>query len=164
MIRVNQAGEYGAKRIYEGQLSVLKNTPTAPIIQHMADQEEEHLRLFSDMMIKRQVRPTILSPFWHVGGFLLGAISARISTEAAMACTVAVEETIDNHYQNQLKELKHAPNEKVLQKAISKCHEEELEHRDTGLEHKAESMFGYRPFTAGVKCITKLAIKLSERI
>ena len=36
-------------------------------------------------------RPTALLPFWHVAGYALGAGTALLGKEAAMACTVAVE-------------------------------------------------------------------------
>ena len=42
MIRVDHAGEYGAKRIYEGQLAVLGQRPDAGVIRHMAAQEQAH--------------------------------------------------------------------------------------------------------------------------
>src|ERR1700751_3673697 len=92
MIRVDHAGEYGAKRIYEGQLAVLgKNQKTKKLIEHMAAQEQAHLAFFEKEIAARQVRPTALHPLWHLTGYALGAITARMGTEAAMACTVAVE-------------------------------------------------------------------------
>ena len=106
MIRVNQAGEYGAKRIYAGQLAVMGDrSPAARSIAHMAEQEERHLSAFDKLMAERGVRPTALQPIWDVAGFALGAVTAAIGPEAAMACTVAVETEIDRHYSEQLAEL-----------------------------------------------------------
>ena len=105
MIRVDHAGEYGAKRIYEGQLAVLKRTPAAKIIRHMKDQEQEHLDAFERLIVERRVRPTVLHPIWHVAGFALGAATALLGQRAAMACTVAVEEVIDEHYAEQAEQL-----------------------------------------------------------
>lgn len=164
MIRVNHAGEYGAIRIYEGQLAVLKGTSVEPVIQHMAEQEQEHFQRFDEVMKKRRVRPTVLSPLWHVAGFALGAGSALLGKRAAMACTVAVESVIDEHYQEQLKDLKKNRTEPELQALIQKCHEEEMEHHDTSIEHEAEKMKGYKPFTTAVKAASKLAIFLSKRL
>ena len=98
MIRVNHAGEYGAKRIYAGQLAVLGKSPCGDVLRHMAQQEHVHLDKFADMMAKRRVRPTALMPLWHVAGFALGAVTAFMGEKAAMACTVAVESVIDEHY------------------------------------------------------------------
>ncbi|MCC7017250.1 MAG: demethoxyubiquinone hydroxylase family protein, partial [Rhodospirillales bacterium] len=46
MIRVDHAGEFGAVRIYEGQLRVLGDAKAGPVIRHMAAQEREHLKSF----------------------------------------------------------------------------------------------------------------------
>ena len=90
MLRVNQAGEYGAKRIYAGQLAVMGDrTPAARSIAHMAEQEQRHLSAFDKMLTERGVRPTMLHPLWDIAGFALGAVTAAIGPEAAMACTHA---------------------------------------------------------------------------
>ncbi len=162
MIRVNHAGEYGAKQIYRGQLAVLGKRPCAPVLQHMADQEEEHLRVFSQMIGQRQVRPTALLPLWHGLGFALGAGTALMGEKAAMACTVAVEEVIDAHYAGQLEALPEGEGE--LKETIARFREEELEHRDTGLAHGAEEAPAYPVLTEAIKRASRLAIWLSERV
>ncbi|TDI60301.1 MAG: demethoxyubiquinone hydroxylase family protein, partial [Alphaproteobacteria bacterium] len=105
MIRVDHAGEYGALRIYEGQLAVLGRRRVGEVIQKMADGERRHLAVFEKMIVERRVRPTLLSPLWHVAGFALGAGTALMGEKAAMACTVAVEEVIDEHYARQAEAL-----------------------------------------------------------
>tara|TARA_R110000787_G_scaffold137458_23_gene250793 strand:+ start:58575 stop:59120 length:546 start_codon:yes stop_codon:yes gene_type:complete len=162
MIRVDQAGEYGAKRIYAGQIAVLGNTADGPLIQHMADQEQKHLDYFNKTVGDRGVRPSLLQPLWHVGGFALGAATALMGREAAMACTVAVEEVIDEHYAAQAAELDDS--ESDLRSHIEEFRAEELEHRDTGLANDAENAPGYEVLTAGVKKVSKLAIWLAERV
>lgn len=162
MIRVNHAGEYGAKRIYAGQLAILKNAPSTPIIQHMAEQEEEHLQAFSDMLVQRRVRPTVLAPVWHVGGWLMGAATAIMGEKAAMACTAAVESVIDEHYAAQEAALD--DREAALKKTIEKFRADEKEHHDTALDHGAEQSPFYNILTGAVKAQTRLAIWLSTRI
>ncbi|XP_015414478.1 PREDICTED: 5-demethoxyubiquinone hydroxylase, mitochondrial isoform X1 [Myotis davidii] len=105
IIRVDHAGEYGANRIYAGQMAVLGRTSVGPVIQKMWDQEKDHLKKFSELMVAFRVRPTILMPFWNVVGFALGAGTALLGREGAMACTVAVEESIAHHYNNQIRTL-----------------------------------------------------------
>ena len=100
-IRVDHAGEYGAKRIYQGQLAVLGRSKYGPMIEHMKAQEQVHLDTFSRLIAQRRVRPTALLPIWHVAGFALGAATALLGHRGAMACTVAVEEAIDEHYRAQ---------------------------------------------------------------
>tara|TARA_A100001037_G_scaffold291928_1_gene306587 strand:+ start:191 stop:727 length:537 start_codon:yes stop_codon:yes gene_type:complete len=161
MIRVNQAGEFGAQKIYEGQLAVLKNDKT---IKKMSEQEKKHLETFNKILIKRGIRPTALSPFWDLGGYLLGVTTALIDRKAAMACTVAVEEVIEEHYKDQQNILKKDNTEKELIKIIKKFREEEIEHKDIALEHNAQDLKGYQLMTKGIKTITKLAIFLSKKI
>ena len=162
IIRVDHAGEYGAKRIYAGQLAVLKGTEHEDTIRHMAEQEEVHLATFSKLLTERRVRPTLLNPLWHVGGWLLGAGTAALGPKAAMACTVAVEEAIDEHYAAQVAEL--GDDEKPLKRTIEKFRQEELEHRDTGLANGAEETPGYRVLYRAIKTTCKIAIKVAERV
>lgn len=163
MIRVDQAGEYGAKRIYEGQLAILGKGPKGDILRHMADQEAEHLETFNRLTVERRVRPTALTPIWHAAGYALGYGTALMGEKAAMACTVAVEETIDEHYRRQHDALE-PDEEPELRETIERFRQEELEHRDIGLEHGAEKAPGYPLMTAAIKRASKLAIWLSERI
>ena len=162
IIRVDQAGEYGAVRIYAGQLAVLGNGPKGDMIRHMKEQEDVHLETFSKMASERRVRPTALMPLWHVAGFALGAGTALLGEKAAMACTVAVEETIDEHYQGQIAKL--GDDEKDLRDTCAKFREEELEHRDLGYEHGAKEAPAYPLLSRAIKLGTKLAINLSEKV
>ena len=162
MIRVDQAGEYGAARIYAGQLSVLAERPSGPVIREMAEQEQNHLDAFNKMIVERRVRPTALTPVWHAAGYALGAATALMGERAAMACTVAVEEVIDEHYAAQADRLEE--DEADLKATIEKFRAEELEHRDIGYAHGAEQAVGYPVLSATIKRASKLAIWLSERI
>ncbi|KAM7418647.1 hypothetical protein PAMA_015988 [Pampus argenteus] len=105
ILRVDHAGEYGANRIYAGQMAVLGRSRTGPLIQQMWDQEKEHLAKFNEILAENRVRPTVLLPLWNVAGFLLGASTAMLGKEGAMACTVAVEESISEHYNSQIRAL-----------------------------------------------------------
>jgi len=162
MIRVDHAGEYGARRIYDGQLAVLKRSPAAPVIRRMAQQEQRHLAAFDKLLVARRVRPTALAPLWHVAGFALGAASALLGERAAMACTAAVEDVIDEHYRDQLDRL--GGDEPALAATIAEFRGDEIEHRDTALTHGAADAPGYEPMTALVKAGTRAAIWLSTRL
>jgi 3-demethoxyubiquinol 3-hydroxylase len=163
MIRVNQAGEYGAARIYAGQLAVMgSRSPAARSIRHMAAQEARHLEKFNMMMAARGVRPTLLQPFWHVAGYALGAASAAIGPEAAMACTVAIETEIDRHYGEQLEDIGESDPE--LSSAIADFQAEELEHKATALAEGAERARGYPLMSALIRLGCRAAIVASKRI
>lgn len=162
IIRVDQAGEYGAKRIYEGQLAVLGHTEAAPALKAMLAQEEEHLQRFNGLMATRGTRPTALQPLWHVAGYALGAATALLGKEAAMACTVAVEDVIGEHYREQAEQL--GEDEKDLRETITSFRADELHHRDVSLAHGAIQAPGYEALTTAIKTGTRLAIWLAKRI
>lgn len=162
ILRVDHAGEYGAVRIYQGQLAVLRRTPSGNVIREMAEKEREHLATFTAMLPRRRARPSALQPLWHVAGFALGAATALLGSRAAMACTVAVEEVIDTHYAKQVAEL--GDDEAELRDVCERFRQEELEHRDTGLARGAEMAPGYRPLTQAIKAGSRAAIWISERI
>ena len=164
MLRVNHAGEYGAVRIYEGQLSILCKTKHANKIRHMLNQEKHHLETFNKLVGDRKIRPTALLPFWHLAGFTLGACTALLGVKAAMACTVAVEEVIDEHYSDQILELKRNGEEVDLQETFETFRQEELEHRQTGLKNGAKATPGYEVLTGVIKKGSRLAIWLSSRV
>ena len=170
MIRVNQAGEYGATRIYAGQLAILKGTPAGEILTEMAAQEGEHLQKFNRLIIEHQVRPTVLQPLWHVGGYALGMITAMLGEKAAHACTIAVEEVIDEHYQGQLEQLKDralvssSSSNAPLADLIEKCRQDELDHKETAIELGGRDAPAYTFLTTAVKTISRTAIWLSSRI
>ncbi len=163
-IRVNQAGEYGAKRIYEGQLAVLRRRPearkTTKLVEHMAEQEAEHLENFNRLMVEHRVRPTLLHPLWHVGAFALGAATALMGEKAAMACTVAVESVIDAHYAEQLDVLE----DEEIKTLIAKFRADEQEHHATGLAEGAEAAPLYPLLSAGIRGVTRAAIALSKTL
>jgi ubiquinone biosynthesis monooxygenase Coq7 len=163
MIRVDQAGEYGATRIYAGQLAMLGDRhPAGRSIAHMAEQERRHLDAFDRLMAERGVRPTALQPFWNVAGFALGAVTAAIGPEAAMACTVAVETVIDAHYREQLAEL--GESDPSLSAMIEEFRQEEVEHKETALAAGAEQAPAYPLMSAAIRLGCRAAIALSKRI
>jgi 3-demethoxyubiquinol 3-hydroxylase len=162
MLRVDHAGEYGAARIYAGQLAVLRRSGMAPVLREMQAQEKEHLDRLADLIVRRRVRPTAMLPLWHLAGFALGAATAALGERAAMACTVAVEDAIEAHYAGQIATLDDTEHE--LRTTLKKFRDDELAHRDTGLRHGAEQAPGYRLLSAAIKRGCQMAIRISERI
>src|SRR5947207_9438891 len=162
MIRVDHAGEYGAVRIYEGQLAVMRHGRARDEIRRMAEQEARHLATFNELVRTRQVRPTLLQPLWHMAGYALGVATALMGERAAMACTVAVEEVIDEHYRGQAERLGNA--DPALTETIEAFRADELRHRETAIEHGATEALGYEVISAVVKTGSRLAIWLSTRL
>uniref|UniRef100_A0A0B6ZDP2 5-demethoxyubiquinone hydroxylase, mitochondrial n=1 Tax=Arion vulgaris TaxID=1028688 RepID=A0A0B6ZDP2_9EUPU len=166
VIRVDHAGEFGADRIYAGQLAVLRNSSVGPLIKEMWEEEKYHRETFEKLMVENRVRPTVLLPFWNIAGFALGAGTALLGKEAAMACTVAVEDVIGDHYNSQLRQLVEDDPEKhkELLEIVKKFRDDELHHHDTGLKYDAEKAPFYSALTQVIKVGCRGAIWLSERI
>jgi len=163
IIRVDHAGEYGATKIYSGQLAVFgKNSPIGKTIQQMANQEQKHINTFDRLIVKKRVRPTVLMPLWNLAGFALGVTTAMMGKKAAMACTVAVEDVIGKHYEKQAKEL--GDKEPALKKIILEFRDDELEHHDIGIKHEAEKTLGYNILSKIIKTGCKTAIAISKKI
>lgn len=167
MIRVDHAGEHGAVRIYDGQLAVFDKIPgmekTADLIRHMAAQEEEHLNHFDNLIVARNMRPTVFSPFWDMAGFTLGAVTALMGEKAAMACTAAVETEIDAHYAAQYEELENGTDDE-LRATIEKFRADEAAHKDTALEQGAEDAPAYEMMSKLIRFGCRVAIRASEKI
>lgn len=163
MVRVDQAGEFGATRIYAGQLAIMGDRhPMARAIAGMANQEQRHRAFFDALMARRGVRPTALQPVWSVAGFALGAATAAIGPAAAMACTVAVETEIDRHYADQLDTL--GTDDPELAAAVAEFRAEELEHKDSALAAGAETAPAYPLLTGVIRMACRTAIAVSKRL
>ena len=163
MLRVDQAGEYGATRIYAGQLAVMGNrAPHAGEIAHMAEQEAVHRAKFDALIAQRGVRPTALQPVWGVAGYALGAATALIGPKAAMACTAAIETEIDRHYTQQLEEL--GDTDPELADIIREFRDDERAHKEAAIAAGAEQAPAYPLLSGAIRLGCRLAIRLSERI
>lgn len=165
MIRVDQAGEFGATRIYAGQLAVMGDRgPHSAEIAGMAEQEAGHRAKFDALMAERGVRPTVLQPFWDTAGFALGAVTALIGPEAAMACTAAIETEIDDHYSKQLDRLQETGEDPELAGMIEQFRDDEREHRDAALAAGAERAPAYPLLSGLIRLGCRTAIRISERV
>lgn len=179
VIRVDQAGELGADYIYAGQYFVLANKypHLKPVLQHMWDQEVHHHNTFNTLQLKNRVRPSLITPLWKLGAFVMGAGTAIISPQAAMACTEAVETVIGGHYNEQLRCLSNqyelqktdggfgVPAEvKKLTGTISQFRDDELEHLNTAIEYDSKKAVPYMLLTEGIKSICRVAIWTAERV
>jgi 3-demethoxyubiquinol 3-hydroxylase len=161
-LRVDHAGERAAQQIYKGQLAVLANHEMADEIRHMMDQEVEHLETFDSLLNERQVRPSLLDPLWGAAGFTLGVVTAAMGPKAAMACTIAVEEVIGEHYQKQADIL--GEDEPALQATVERFRDEELEHRDIAVEHDGREARHYSLLRKVIQRGCRTAIKIAEKV
>ena len=161
-LRVDHAGERAAQQIYKGQLAVLANHEMADEIRHMMDQEVEHLETFDSLLNERQGRPSLLDPLWGAAGFTLGVVTAAMGPKAAMACTIAVEEVIGEHYQKQADIL--GEDERELQATVERFRDEELEHRDIAVEHDGREARHYSLLRKVIQRGCRTAIKIAEKV
>ena len=161
-IRVDHAGERAAQQIYRGQLVVLGQHEMGDEIRHMMEQEVEHLETFDTLINEREVRPSFLDPVWGAAGFALGLVTAAMGPKAAMACTIAVEEVIGEHYQKQAENL--GFDEASLKKTIERFRDEELEHRDIAVDYKGREARHYKMLHDVIQKGCRTAIKIAEKI
>ena len=161
-IRVNHAGERAAQQIYRGQLVVLGQHEMGDEIRHMMEQEVEHLETFDTLINERKVRPSFLDPVWGAAGFALGVVTAAMGPKAAMACTIAVEEVIGEHYQKQAESL--GSDEASLKKTIERFRDEELEHRDIAVDYKGREARHYKMLHDVIQKGCRTAIKIAEKL
>ena len=160
-LRVDHAGERAAQQIYKGQLVLLRNHSSGVEIQHMMEQEIEHLETFEVLLNERHVRPSVLDPIWGAAGFTLGLVTASMGPKAAMACTIAVEEVIGDHYAKQAEQL--GDDEADLHKTISRFRDEELDHRDIAISHDGQEAHHYKILKNVIQAGCRAAIKVAER-
>jgi 3-demethoxyubiquinol 3-hydroxylase len=163
IIRVNHAGEKAAQNIYTAQAKTIKDPEAYKLLNHMLEQERVHLEFFEQEMRKRQIRPTALLPLWNFLSYGIGKVTGLMGKEAAMMCTEAVEEVIDDHYKDQISQLKTLGDEELIQ-AIEKFRQEEIEHKETAITHGAINSPFYKSLSAMIKFGCRRAIALSKRI
>ncbi len=160
MLRVDHAGEFAAMYIYAGQLKWKHSEE----IQNMKNEEVVHYRYFDEKIKEYKVRPSALLVIWKFMAFFLGFVTSALGDKTAMACTIAVEEVIDKHYIKQLEELKKYPDLASIKEKIDIFRQEELDHRDTGIENHGHDAFGYSLLSIIIKNGCKIAIELSKHI
>jgi len=162
MVRVDHAGEYGAARIYAGQLAVMGGRArVAGEIRHMAAQEQRHLDAFDALIIRRGVRPTVLAPLWHVAGYALGAATALLGPRAAMATTVAVETVIDEHYGEQAAALAGGADPE-LAAMVDDFRADEVDHKQTASAYSGDNAFPL--LQAAIRAGCRVAIAATKRL
>lgn len=167
MIRVDHAGELGADRIYHGQSFVLNKDPKyGPVIQEMWNQEKAHLEEMEYLNLKYRTRKSLLEPFWSIGGFIMGSATALLGPKSAMACTVAVEKVITQHYNDQIREILAEDDPREMQYVLdkfSKFRDDEQHHHDTAKEHEGSSQESSN-LTTAIDAVCKASIKIAEKI
>ncbi len=168
MIRVDHAGEYGAVAIYRGQRAVFDKRPTrqriASQLAQMEADEQHHLDTFDQLILSRNLRPTALLPLWNIAGYGLGVVTALLGERAAHACTEAVESVIEEHYDDQVAELRQFGDEDALADTFAQFREEEIAHKDLAVEEGAKEAPGYGLLSRAIKLGCRLAIRVSEKV
>lgn len=166
ILRVDHAGEYGAVAIYKGQQAVFgRNAKTRKIagqLKHMQEEEQKHLDAFDGLLNEHSVRPTAMMPLWDAAGYGLGVVTALMGEKAAHACTEAVETVIEQHYADQIEELKDSHPD--LSATFTEFREDELSHRDLAVEEGAKEAVGYPLLSAVITAGCHAAIKITEKI
>ncbi len=164
IMRVNHAGEFGAQKIYYGQLKFTKNIKDKIIIKEMLEQELEHLHFFENEIKHKQLRPTLLLPMWDIFGYMLGAVSGILGNRAAMVVTESVEEVIIEHYQEQIDHLSVHDKTNPLLGKIIKFQSDEAEHIEIAVKNDSRKSMLRSPISKLVQAVCHSAIMLSKKL
>lgn len=166
ILRVDHAGEFAAVHIYRAQRAVFEGRrgreAVSSDLTEMEGHEQVHLDRFEALLNERRVRPTAMTPVWKLAATALGAGTALMGEKAAHACTEAVESVIEQHYADQVEELK--DRDPALAAELAKFREEELAHHDHAIEHGSREAPAYRLLSAVIKAGCRTAIKISEKV
>lgn len=171
MLRVDHAGEFGAVHIYNGQLSAFEQASNTQEsyekIKIMQSAEFVHLNKFNSILPTKRIRPSALTPVWHIGGFLMGAVTALTSEKSAMACTEAVETVIDKHYETQINYLSNAPKApqtEALLKDLKQFQQDELEHKQEAIKSDSQNAPLYSVTKFLIETICHTVIKIAHKV
>ena len=165
IIRVNHAGEYGAQKIYNGQIRFCKNSKLKKKLEKISSEEKIHFDYFDEQIIKQRVRPTLMSPLWNILGTTLGVVSSRLGEDYVNACTESVEEVIVEHYKKQINFFKNQKVNNELKRKIEKFCKEENDHKEDAINFKPnKESFGLKIFKSFTKLGTKAAIEISKKV
>jgi 3-demethoxyubiquinol 3-hydroxylase len=129
----------------------------------MWEQEKKHLAVMDRLQTQHDVRPTLLTGVAKVAGFGLGAVTALIGREAAMACTEAVETVIGEHYDEWVESMENmriSPTDLI----IREFRDDELEHLDTAVDHHSQRAPHHALLTTVIEGGCQIAIQLCKRI
>ena len=165
ILRVDHAGEYAAVQIYRAQRAVFAGRPgkdaIAADMAEMRAQEQVHLDRFNALLAAEKVRPTAMTPVWRLAALGLGAGTALLGEKAAHACTEAVESVIEEHYADQIAEMR--DQDPALAAELTRFRDEELAHHDHAVAHGSREAPAYGLLSAVIKAGCRAAIKVSER-
>ena len=139
MIRVDHAGEYGAARIYAGQLAVLRpQRQGRRCCARCRHRSSSISTRFADLIASRRVRPTAMLPLWHLAGFALGAATAALGR--------ARGDGLHGRGRGGDRRALCRPDRRAGRRTRPSCatrsrqfRDEELQHRDIGLQHEARA-------------------------
>lgn len=178
-LRVDQAGEVAAVRIARHQLRWMSPLcDSVPIVKEILHDELRHERVMNELVQKHNVRSTSLDPIFKAGALLMAGATALLGKEAMMCCHAAVEVTIYDHYNNQLREMTTIEREEnwaveteeqkaaweEVKRYITEFRDEERHHQELGEQNGAAQAPAYPILYNGIRMACKLGIALAERV
>jgi ubiquinone biosynthesis monooxygenase Coq7 len=162
ILKLDQAGEYGAIQIYSAQLRIARlfYKDIISILEEMIAHEKQHYKTFSALLNDRSVRAFRTIKLWAVGGFILGFVTAILGRKAIWICTDAVETAVLHHLEWQLAFL--CKNDAEAHQAVLSIVDDEKSHQEFGQSHGKNSVL-YAPIFFVVRKATEFAIWLSMK-
>ena len=126
-LRTDHAGETGAVCIYQGVLRFARDPELRAFAQRHLVTEQAHLQQI-EAWLPRADRSRLL-PVWRLAGWVTGALPALLGPRAVYATIEAVEQFVDQHYEEQVRRLEAYPELHPLRQTLLDCQDDEVAHR-----------------------------------
>jgi len=154
LMRINHAGEVAAQALYQGHAVVARDPDVAAHLRRAADEERDHLAWCEQRLAELGAGPSLLSPAWYGGAFLIGAASGLLGDRWSLGFVAETERQVEAHLRDHLDRLPEADSRSRA--IVDRMREEEVEH---GLE--AERRGGV-PLPGGVRRLMRASADLMK--
>ena len=156
LMRVNHAGEVAAQGLYQGHAAVARDPDIEEQMHRAAEEEFDHLAWCEQRLTELDEKPSLLSPVWYSGAFLIGAASGVLGDKWSLGFIAETEKQVCAHLDSHLDRL--PDNDARSQAIVRQMRDEEEEHgenaRDAGAAELPEPIRDLMKLTARVMTTT----------
>ena len=139
-MRVNHSGEVAAQALYQGQALTAKTPEMAKLLHEAAVEEADHLNWTAKRIEALGSRTSLLSPFWYMGAFAIGAVAGRLGDRISLGFLAETERQVEQHLMEHMSRIPQA--DKASKAVIEQMKIDEIKHRNTALDHGGADLPG----------------------
>ena len=130
LMRVDHAGEVCAQALYAGQALMARDPKVRATLARAANEERDHLAWCAQRLEELGSAPSVLSPAWFAGSFLLGVASGAAGDRWSMGFLVETERQVERHLDTHLESL--PPQDQRSRAILEQMREDEIAHAQAG--------------------------------